>query len=359
MQLEEFNENQFAEDLEATLSNMELLSRENALHFIEKGYVVVRQAFPRAMAEEIRESTWRWFKDEYDIDRNDPSTWNKRFPGKRIDAYLTYSGGDQVYHLSTQAPRAFQAQVDAVGGTHRFLEGEALAWNGASIANLGVRDDPDWKPAGIKRSGWHKDGWHFRHFLDSPEQGLLTVPIFSDIAPKAGGMHVAVDSVGPVARLMAAHPEGLHPDSIQGSGYLVPVLLEQCSKFEELTGEAGDMVIVHPYMLHRACSNPAAVPRFVSNKSPILREPMCFNRKHDHYSMVELSILKALGVNRLDFQHTREATPIVPPPHRDKSEVTEALKALDGEMQVLADTGVKTPSWAEEFNYSSNAHLDS
>ena len=354
---EKFNEDQFAADLDITLSHLELLGRQDAMQFIENGYVVVRQAFPREIAADICERTWHWFKQEYNIDRDDPSTWNKRFPGKRIDAYLTYSGRGQVYRLQTDAPRAFQAQVDAVGGVERFLEGNDLAWNDASIANLGIKNDPDWEPAGIKRTGWHKDGWHFRHFLDSPEQGLLTVPIYSDIAPSAGGMHVAADSVAPVARLLADHPEGLHPDSVQGSGYLVPGLLEQCHVFEELVGEAGDMVIVHPYLLHRACPNPAAIPRFISNKSPILSEPLCFNRSSDHYSLVELAVLRALGVNRLYFKHVREATPIVPPPHRDESEVTEALQALDEEMQVLANAGIKTPTWAEEYNYRSNANL--
>jgi hypothetical protein len=41
------------------------------------------------------------------------------------------------------------------------------------------------------------DGTFFRHFLDSPEQGLLVVPIFSDVEHRGGGTllaqrHVAV-----------------------------------------------------------------------------------------------------------------------------------------------------------------------
>ena len=56
--------------------------------------------------------------------------------------------------------------------------------------------------------GWHKDGDFFRHFLDSPEQGLLTFVLWSDIEPRGGGTFVAADSVPVVARTLAAAPGG-------------------------------------------------------------------------------------------------------------------------------------------------------
>ena len=62
------------------------------------------------------------------------------------------------------------------------------------------------------RPGWHKDGDFFRHFLDSPEQGLLTIVLWSDIEHRGGGTFVAADSVGPVARLLAERREGILPE---------------------------------------------------------------------------------------------------------------------------------------------------
>jgi hypothetical protein len=44
---------------------------------------------------------------------------------------------------------------------------------------------------------WHKDGDFFRHFLDSPEQGLLTIVLWSDIEERGGGTFIAPDSVAP------------------------------------------------------------------------------------------------------------------------------------------------------------------
>jgi hypothetical protein len=39
----------------------------------------------------------------------------------------------------------------------------------------------------------------FRHFLDSPEQALLTLVLWTDMLPKGGGTFVAADSVPVVA----------------------------------------------------------------------------------------------------------------------------------------------------------------
>jgi hypothetical protein len=61
---------------------------------------------------------------------------------------------------------------------------------------------------------------------------------------------VGLRQVGPVARLLAAHPEGLHPDGVSGTGYLVPGLIGGCQRFTELTGEVGDVYLLHPFVLH-------------------------------------------------------------------------------------------------------------
>ena len=78
---------------------------------------------------------------------------------------------------------------------------------------------------------------------------------YNDILPDSGGTQICVDSVGEVARLLAQHPEGLHPDSV--FSYISPHMKRECSEFVELMGAAGDMVIMHPYMVHRVAANPS------------------------------------------------------------------------------------------------------
>src|SRR5262249_51976826 len=65
------------------------------------------------------------------------------------------------------------------------------------------------QPWTVPMQGWHWDGGHFRHFLHSPEQGILLLCIFSEIGPRGGGTLLAEGLHQIVARFLSQHPEGL------------------------------------------------------------------------------------------------------------------------------------------------------
>ena len=345
----------FEAAFDAAAAKCQALTRDEARHFVEHGYVVVRGAFPKTFAADVCQGAWIEMRREHGVDEHDPDTWGQPFNGGRL-GYIRTKGTDRRLALQAEAPRAFEAQADAVGGADRLPhQGKNLIWRDAAIGNLRVAAGLEWEPPGPRQAGWHKDGWHFRHFLNSPEQGLLTVPIYSDIQPRSGGTFIAPDSIRPVAELLAQHAAGLHPDSVQGSGYLIPGLIEQCSKFEELTGEAGDMALLHPYMLHRVSVNPSTRPRFIANMALVLTEPMRFDRPvGETYSLVELAVLRALQANAVDFRQTRPALAFRPFPFRDEAEVNEERTLLNAEMAEMAQAGTVTPDWAEDFGYMTN-----
>ena len=345
------------ESIEAAIARCSVLTREDVEHFVAHGYVVVKNAFSKELAASNCESAWRELESEHEINRNDPDSWSRRKPGKWGPVgYIRTKGSGTRISLKNQEPRAFYAQADLIGGTERLPnDGEDLLWGDSAIANLGIEGDPRWQPPSPQQPGWHKDGWHFRHFLNSPEQGLLTVPLYSDILPKSGGTFVAADSMVPVANLLKSIPAGLHPDSVQGAGYLIPGLVEQCNEFIELTGEAGDMVLLHPFMLHRVSINPSTRPRFIANMALVLKEKMCLDRRQDgSYSLVELATLNALGVTHLDDESTRDMKGFKPFPFRDETEREREHEALHLEMRELAERGISTPEWAETCGYMSN-----
>jgi hypothetical protein len=153
----------------------------------------------------------------------------------------------------------------------------------------------------------HKDGWQYRHFLDSPEQGLLLCYFYDDVLPQSGGTQIALDSIEIAARFFAEHPEGVHPDLAQGA-VLNPFLqqVEGQGRFEELTGEAGDLAIIHPCasyircacsvcclvctvaaahilwcdcadMMHRSAPNHSGRARFAQFPNVFLKRPMDFS----------------------------------------------------------------------------------
>lgn len=71
--------------------------------------------------------------------------------------------------MKQQTPILWQTICDMIGGEDRLEHPNAYLGNDI-LVNLGVpSDEPD---------GWHKDGWHYRHFLDSSENGLLIISIF-------------------------------------------------------------------------------------------------------------------------------------------------------------------------------------
>ena len=191
------------------------------------------------------------------------------------------------------------------GGEDRI---KAWPWSDAMIVTLTEGADDPYTPPDQTHGKWHKDGDFFRHFLDSPEQGLLALVIWKDIEHKGSATYAAPQSIKLIARFLADHPEGVLP-----RGYDYKEMMAQCDEFIEFTGECGDVVLLHPYMLHSGSQNMLREPRFLTNPPLFLKEPMNFNRDNkEDFSLIELAVLKALGVERLDYKPTAPREEVIP-----------------------------------------------
>ena len=349
------------------------LSESDARHFIEHGWVVVKGAVPGPMAEGIVSCAWREL-EERGARKDDPETWKKEpyiRTGCPPNVNIMASRGDKEAArlkleirtrfglppespvLGDVAPRALGAQADCVGGRERIEAPEQITLPDSLAVNL-CSDDSRLGEEGWRSPhapGWHKDGWHYRHFLDSPQQGLLLGYIYSDLPAESGGTQMCVDSVGVVARLLARHPQGIHPDTVYS--YIKPYMVKECSEFEELTGDAGDLAIMHPYMIHRVAGNVSGRPRFGQFPSLKLSQPMRFKREDPgDYSLAELVVLKELGkLTHFDFaeeadyaKYARED--ITPPPSRTEEEKQAIEVELYEERQRMAQT---EPQWAQDM----------
>lgn len=91
-------------------------------------------------------------------------------------------------------------------------------------------------------------------------------------------------------------------------------IIAQCSEFHEMTGNIGDVVLMHPFMCHSASKNSLRVPRIITNPPVALKEPFNFDRDDpSQYSLVEQKTLLALGKDRLNgWKITTERETIVP-----------------------------------------------
>ncbi|KAL5482571.1 hypothetical protein ACEPAI_9165 [Sanghuangporus weigelae] len=312
----------------------EQLTQEDVDFFMHKGYVVIKKAFSEEKVEEWTKTVWT----RLGMDPNDKSTWTNEkvhMPWHRREPVQTF------------APKAWAAIKDLLGGEERIAPDGAL-WGDNFIVNLGAPQhegkDKYIHPSDL--DNWHVDGDFFVHYLDSPEQALLVIPIYSPIVSRGGGTYIAPEGVSLIANYLAAHPEGVlptglsftpststyenHQDHPQYWSNLKEI--KRCTDFVELTGEPGDVVLMHPLMLHSASKNHLRLPRIITNPPVSLREPFNFNRENpEDFSLVEKKTLKELGVKRLDFKITTERRNTVP------ARVARQQKMLEEEKKRLED----------------------
>jgi hypothetical protein len=249
------------------------------------GFVRVESALDAAFCEEVTIDALR----RAGCQEDDPSSW---------PSGVVHLPALRHWDLEEVAPRARAVLAELVGGS------EAIRFAGVQdnlIINFPEPTRRWWPPAAwdSEGAGWHKDGDWFRHFLDSPEQGLLVIVFWRDVTERQGPTYYAVDSIGAIARLLADHPEGLEPADL--AQWTQPILAG-CRDFRALTGQQGEIVFAHPFVLHTASLNALDTPRAISNSTVMLREPMRFDRPEGHHTPVERTILDALGYDRLTFE---------------------------------------------------------
>lgn len=278
--------------------------------FLTHGHVVIPDCFSRDFAEAWTANAFH----RLGYDPNDPATWAQE---------IVHMPSAQRIPMQEIAPKAWQAACELLGGADRV---SPCTWGDGMIVNFRKGADRSWQPPSPESGGWHKDGDFFRHFLDSPEQGLLTIVIWSDIEPQGGGTFVACDSVPPVARLLAAHPEGVPPSGAPEASF--GSLIHQCRDFVELTGKIGDVALIHPFVLHASSQNLSGKARFITNPPIMLKEPMQFDRENTaDFSPVERAVLRGLGVGRLEFRPTAPRERIVSEGMKRKQKMLEEEQA--------------------------------
>lgn len=259
------------------------LTNDQIQHFIERGFIHLTDCFPRDFAYEWTEAAF----PRLGYDPNDPATWEKP---------IVHMPTEEFISVLEFAPKAWHAMAQLLGGEDRMQEN--LRWGNGFIVNFSLGADREWVPPSPEAGGWHKDGDFFWHFLDSPEQGLLVIVIWRDIAPQGGGTFMASDSVKHVAQYLLENRDGVHPFEGKFGDFIT-----ECHDFLEATGKAGDVILMHPYMLHASSQNHSGKARFITNPPVALKEPMNFNRENPaDFSPVERCVLHALGVERLDYQ---------------------------------------------------------
>jgi hypothetical protein len=252
------------------------LSPADLRRFERDGYVVVRQAFPRADALAMEGRWWSELADTHGIRRDDRSSW-RQIPGN--------------LKAAKRDPAQRAILTETVSGVFDDLLG-AGTWSPPKDWGVTLVTFPQPGSWELPTHFWHWDNPAELH-LDRPT-GLFIVSFIGPVAPRSGGTLIISGSprllIQQLTALSADQRYGLgskpwerfhhsHPWLMALTGH-APSPTDRIAAFMdretivedvplrvvELTGEPGDMIICHPLMVHCAGPNRGARPRFMRIK---------------------------------------------------------------------------------------------
>jgi hypothetical protein len=251
-----------------------VLSPADLEHFADRGYVRVGGAFTSVQAAAMRDVVWEALARD-GVFRDDPSTWTVEAPSHlqhlKRNPVFDAVGSERTIAAIDQLLGAGQWRRPADWGAFFLMFPTSRVWN------VAVRS------------------WHVDHdYLDPqvPLSELKVHALFGDIEPRAGGMHVLAGSHHVVAGYFARHPAApgssgarLRKSLMASHPYLVALetdgepaaritrFMERDEEIDgvrvrvvELTATAGDVVLMHPLLLHSRPTNAGRAPRFLLNK---------------------------------------------------------------------------------------------
>lgn len=306
-----------------------ILTERQTRQFAQDGYVVLEEAVPRGQVAELEELFWMH------VHAIEP-----RMPWQR-----------PLYHLQegiAGGPFA-EAYTPAVTGAVDDLLGpdrwEPIDWLGWWVVTYPGWDRPPWQPP---RIGWHVDGLYelaeprepdglpdgvrvrarrrrppeFRYRVNGREQGVVLIFVISDMPPGSGTAIIPGSHRLACRHLRAAGENGLSPAELQAllsdnpppeglpePGGLERLLLELAAKRPipgghrgmlpdelrrqavEITGRRGDVVLVHPLVLHATSANTTDRMRIIANPWIELREDAPLDVDPELATPFELSLM--------------------------------------------------------------------
>jgi ectoine hydroxylase-related dioxygenase (phytanoyl-CoA dioxygenase family) len=238
-------------------------------HFEEHGWLRVSQGVPAADAEAMRDALWKALAD-IGIDRADRSTWTIERP-----AHLQKLRDHPAFRWSPTA--ALASAIEAIVGTGFDLPKD---WGSAFVAFRGTT------PWGVPDKSWHIDA-NYRSPL-FPAGGVKTLALIGEVEPRGGGTQIVSGShrlvsdwfrrhpPPPTARsaelrkLLRAHP---YVDALLSPGDTQRRIERFMGSSEEhdgvslqvveLTGRPGDVILMHPLLMHAATPNNNVQPRLM------------------------------------------------------------------------------------------------
>ena len=229
------------------------LNPQQIQSFITDGFVRIDNAFPTALAVQVRNILWQ----DLPGDADQPSTWTQ--PVVRLGMY-------------TQEPFIKAANTQILHQAFDQLTGQNKWKPCMAIGTFPVRFPSAIDPGD---TGWHVDAgfpgadpsdyFSWRINIHSKGRALLMLFLFSDVTELDAPTRISKGSHLDVARLLKPH--GVAGMSFMELAMKLPVLPERPQALA--TGKAGTVYLCHPFLVHGAQQHNGTGPKFMA-QPPLL-----------------------------------------------------------------------------------------
>lgn len=245
------------------------LAPDDVARFHERGVLRVPEAFPREVALGIRDTLCRDLERRLGVRADDRETW------QRAPYWTGFRDGVKSAAGRVPSPR-LAAALDQLLGAGRWSY--PRRWGGLLVGP----PEPAGTPWTLTDRSWHWDG--------QPLVGASMFCLYTDLPPRSGGT-VLVEGTGRLlqdwyerlppggtrkmrdlrARFLAEHPflrrlSGREPVAADPEDLLEPYVDETGTRLcvTEVSGRAGDVVVIHSNLLHATPVHTGTRPRFLA-----------------------------------------------------------------------------------------------
>jgi hypothetical protein len=248
--------------------------------FMADGFIKLEGAVPLPVIEECRVILWQ----ELGLNPDDPTTW--------AEPVRWVLGLDQPAFKWAMNVLPLLEACEALAGPGRWTPR-------GSMGAFPLRFPHDEEPEGL---GWHVEGsfmpegaTSYWTNLASKDRAMLALYLFTDIEEEDGPTRIRVGSHHDV-------PSVLLPFGEEGAaGNQLGPLVDAASAHRtevHATGQAGDIYLCHPFLVHAAQANHGTRPRFIGQPAILPLNPYRYDLPDQESSPVELTIKRALNQAR-------------------------------------------------------------
>ncbi|WP_329005003.1 phytanoyl-CoA dioxygenase family protein [Kribbella sp. NBC_00709] len=239
-----------------------MLTAEELDVFERDGIVKLPSAFSADDAARMRDTLWRELSERHGMDRDDRTTWTPLRP---------------TGLKSTKSSRAANAVLSP--RVRSALDGLLGEWLEPKHQGQVLVTMPEGVPWVVPHRQWHTDVG-----FEDPPEAVKIWALLGDLEPGGGGTPQVAGSHKVIERFLTTTEErefkAVRDDVLRSDPWFRNLTSEERTvdpmepaeldglpvRVVELTGQAGDVYLTHPWILHSIAPNAADAPRMMRSR---------------------------------------------------------------------------------------------